>query len=287
VLQVLNRADGRFGAADVPLAEALAAQCALALSRARLTDALLQAERLRQEMELARAVQWASLPQALPGVPGYELHAVFSPADRTGGDTYDVAWSADGLLLVIGDAAGHGIAPALRVTQMQAMLRMALRLGAPLDTAFREVNDQLAGTGDDGRFVSAFIGLLDPATHTLRWLSGGHGPTLLLRADGRCERHRSTSFPMGAMPLRETPRPQALTLEPGDLLALLTDGVFETADAAGRLFGVDGAQRVLGAAPGRPVAATAAALEAALQAHAGGRGPEDDVTMLLLRRRPE
>ena len=90
--------------------------------------------------------------------------------------------STQGLLVVLGDATGHGIAPALSVTQMQAMLRMAFRLGADLETAFVQVNNQLAETLADDRFITAFIGVLDPATHQLRFHSGGQGPILHFRA---------------------------------------------------------------------------------------------------------
>ena len=86
----------------------------------------------------------STLPSAMPPVPGYDLFGTSRPAEQTGGDTFDMIPTERGLVVVLGDATGHGIAPALSVTQMQAMLRMAFRLGADLPTAFRNVNDQLA-----------------------------------------------------------------------------------------------------------------------------------------------
>jgi len=201
-MQVLNKDGGAFGADDEALAQALAAQCAVALSRVRMTEALLEGEKLKRELELAHAVQLSALPASMPVVPGYDMHATFLPAAQTGGDTYDLALVAQGLLVVLGDATGHGIAPALLVMQMHAMLRMALRMGADLEAAFRLVNDRLAETLADDRFVTAFIGLLDPATHRLRFLSGGQGPILHWRAASRtCDVHGPTSFPLGAMPI--------------------------------------------------------------------------------------
>ena len=91
----------------------------------------------------------------------------FRPAELTGGDMYD-AFVADGrLVVVLGDATGHGIAPALSVTQMHAMIRMAAKLHADLDTLFAEVNNRLAETLPDDRFVTAFIGVVDPAVENL------------------------------------------------------------------------------------------------------------------------
>ena len=287
-MQVLNRADGPFEPDDLPLGEALAAQCALALSRVRMTAAAIEGERLRRELEVARTVQLASLPPATPEVPGYELHSIFRPADVTGGDTYDLTPVEGGLVLVIGDAAGHGLAPALMVTQMQAMLRMALRLGASLETAFRQVNDQLAATYTDGRFVTAFVGLLDPRAHLVRYLSGGQAPILHLEAAaGRCRRHGATSFPLGAMPLATLRPARTIELAPGDALVLVTDGVFEATDPAGRAYGVERVEQVLCAHAGGSAAAMAGAVLDDLVCHLAGRPAEDDVTLVVVRRRDE
>ena len=161
VMQVLNKAGGVFDADDELLARALAAQCAVALQRVRMTEALIEGEKMRQELEMARAVQMSTLPAVMPALPGYDLFGMSRPASLTGGDTFDLAQLPQGLLVVLGDATGHGIAPALSVTQMHAMLRMAFRLGADLETAFMQVNNQLAATLADDRFITAFIGLLD------------------------------------------------------------------------------------------------------------------------------
>ena len=216
VMQVLNKRSGVFDTAD----EALAAQCAMALQRARMTAALIEGAKLRQELELARVVQHSTLPRSWPQVPGYDMHGTFMPAAQTGGDTYDLALLPQGLLVVLGDATGHGIAPALSVLQMHAMLRTAMRLGVTLEAAFTQVNDQLAEVLPDSQFVTAFIGLLDVQSHRLRFLSGGQGPILHFRAaQARCESYRATSFPMGAMPITRLRPAVEIDLAPGDWLA--------------------------------------------------------------------
>src|SRR4029077_17925606 len=182
VMQGLNKSGSVFNADDEILATALAAQCAVALQRVRMTAALIEGEKMRQELEMARAVQMTPLPAVMPTLPGYDLYGTSRPASLTGGDTFDLALIDQGLLTVLGDATGHGIAPALSVTQMHAMLRMAFRLGADLETAFTQVNNQLAATLADDRFITAFIGLLDAATHRMRFHSGGQAPILHFQA---------------------------------------------------------------------------------------------------------
>src|SRR3954471_2669155 len=224
VMQLLNKADGVFDAADESLGRVLAAQCAIALQRTLMTEELIEGEKLRQQLETARVVQMSTLPSAMPEVPGYDVYGTFKPADLTGGDTYDLALVEQGLLVVLGDATGHGIAPALSVTQMQAMLRMAFRMGADLETAFRHANNQLEGILPDDRFVTAFIGLLDAAGHKLRFHSGGQAPILLFEARSReCRRYKPTSFPLAAMPLTSLRPATEIEMQPGDILVLLSD----------------------------------------------------------------
>ncbi|MCV2354606.1 SpoIIE family protein phosphatase [Paucibacter sp. B2R-40] len=285
VMQVLNRTDGVFEAEDEALAQALAAQCAMALSRVRMTAAMLEGERMRQELELARAVQLSTLPGTLPQISGYDMHGTFLPASLTGGDTYDIALIEQGLLLVLGDATGHGIAPALSVTQMHAMLRMAFSMGADLELAFRKVNDQLAATLADSRFVTAFIGLLDPDQHRLRFLSGGQGPILHFQAaTGACISYKATSFPMGAMPITSLRPPVQIELAPGDMLCLLTDGIYEYEAPDGEQFGRLRVEQLLARHCDASAEQLSALILAAVRAFARGAAQEDDITMLLLKR---
>ena len=285
VMQVLNKTGGVFDSDDESLATALAAQCAVALQRVRMTEAVIEGEKMRQALEMARVVQMSTLPSEMPAVPGYEVCGLFEPAELTGGDTYDLAAIDQGLLVVLGDATGHGIAPALSVTQMQAMLRMAFRLGADLDTAYLQINNRLAETLADDRFVTAFIGLLDPATHRLRFHSGGQGPIFHFRAaTGTCVRYKPTSFPLGAMPLAAARPPVTLEMAPGDILVLLSDGFYERTNAAGEPFGEARVEALVAAHRGGRVTALMDAIVGAVRDFGGGAAQEDDMTAVLVRR---
>jgi len=287
VMQVLNKRHGVFDTGDEALGGVLAAQCAVALQRTLMMQQVIEAEKLRREMETARAVQMSTLPAAMPQVPGYDLYGTFQPADLTGGDTFDLALTEQGLLIVLGDATGHGIGAALSVTQLHAMLRMALRLGADLELAYRSVNNQLAERLPADRYITAFIGLLDPATHRLRFHSGGQAPILCYRAErASFEEHEPTSFPLAAMPLERLRPATTLELQPGDVLALLTDGIYECENARGEQFGVERVRRLIAERHDAPMAELAAALLRAAQAFAGEAPQADDMTMVLVRREP-
>ena len=285
VMQVLNKRDGTFEGDDEALATVLAAQCAIALQRVRMTEALIEGEKLRQQLEMARVVQMSTLPNSMPRVAGYDVYGTFKPADLTGGDTFDLGMVGPRLLVVLADATGHGIAPALSVTQMQAMLRIAFRLGADLETAFKQVNNQLSDTLPGDRFITAFVGLLDPEAHRVRFLSGGQGPILHFHAaTGQSVHHKPTSFPLAAMPLERMKPAIEIELAPGDILALLSDGIYEYRNAAGEEFGEERVRRFLGAHHAKPTEELSALLFAAVQDFAGRAPQEDDMTVVLVKR---
>ena len=286
VMQVLNKGGGGvFDDHDEALATALAAQCAVALQRVRMTEAVIEGEKMRQELEMARVVQMSTLPASMPALPGYDVYGTFKPAELTGGDTFDLAALDQGLLVVLGDATGHGIAPALSVTQMQAMLRMAFRLGANLDTAFREVNNQLADTLASDRFITAFVGMLDANAHLLRFHSGGQGPILHFQAAlGTCARYKPTSFPLGAMRLSALRPVVTLQMQPGDILLLLSDGIYEYHNAAGEQFGEARVEEIVRSHHGASMARLSATLLDAIQAFAAGAPQDDDITVVLVKR---
>jgi sigma-B regulation protein RsbU (phosphoserine phosphatase) len=288
VMQVLNKSDGVFESADEHVATVLAAQCAIALQRVRMTEALIEGEKMRQQLEMARVVQMSTLPATMPSVPGYDVYGTFRPADLTGGDTFDLAMIDQGLLVVLGDATGHGIAPALSVTQMQAMLRMAFRMGADLETAFMQVNNQLATYLADDRFVTAFIGLLDPAAHRMRFHSGGQAPILFFEAATHAfTRHKPTSFPLAAMPLRSLKPAVTVDMKPGDLMVLLSDGIYEYRNAGDEEFGEKRVEDIVRAHHAKSATDLAALLLGSVQAFAGNAMQEDDMTVVLVKRKEE
>lgn len=285
VMQLLNKAGGVFDPSDELLATALAAQCAIALQRVRMMAALIEGEKMRRELEMAREVQMSTLPATMPALAGYDVSGRFEPADQTGGDTFDVALVDGRLLIVLADATGHGIGPALSVTQMHAMLRLALGLGTELDTVYTAVNNRLADTLPADRFITAFIGVLDPSTHRLRFHSGGQGPILKFSAaKGACERYAPTSFPLGAMPLSSPPPSKTLDMEPGDILVLLSDGIFECRNPDGDAFGERRVGEVVLAHSGQTSDQLLRALLGAARTFSSGAPQEDDMTLLLVKR---
>ena len=288
VLQLLNKYTGLFDRADERLASTLAAQCAVAVQRTQLTEALLLKERLDEEVSLAREIQMSTLPTEMPEVPGYDLQGKFVPTGRAGGDLFDLVVLGGRLFILMGDATGHGFGPALSATQMQAMLRVAFRCGADLDGAFRHVNNQLAEDLPDDRFITAFMGFLDFDRHLIHYHSGGQGPILHFRAaEEKCEWHHPTTFPVGILEVDSVGEAVTLTMNPGDVLVLLSDGVYEYENRQGAQFGEKRVEQLLKYHHRLPTAELCKQLLRATYEHGEGADQEDDITVVLIKRLPE
>lgn len=285
IMQWLGKYPGQFDRHDEWIAPALAAQAAVAIQHSRMTSELLANALLHKEVAVAREIQISTLPASMPQVTGYDVHGEFLPADHAGGDLYDLVMLDGRLFILLGDATGHGFGPALSATQMQAMLRVSFRHGANLDAAYRQVNNQLVEDLPDDRFITAFMGFLDPTRHEVEFHSAGQGPILHFHAaDGRCEWHKPTSFPVGVMELDGSAKAVRLALEPGDVLGLISDGVYELQNVDGAQFGEHGVARVMAEAQNRSMRELSRALlDAALGF--GGEAPQtDDITLVLIRR---
>jgi phosphoserine phosphatase len=286
ILQILNKNSGSFDEQDEFVASALAAQAAVVLHRVKLTEAMIVTERLDREITVARDVQMGTLPKVMPEISGYDVSGTFSPTDQTGGDLFDfVKLAGDKLFLLMGDATGHGIGPALSATQVRAMLRVALRLGASLDEAFIHVNDQLVEDLPADRFVTAFFGLLDGSNHIVRFHSGGQGPIMHFHAARNAyDWHEASTFPLGYMNQTRLAEATAIALEPGDILGLISDGIYEYENSAGVRFGQDGIVKVLAEDPEASAEELVQRIMQAARKHGGPVPQADDITIVLVRR---
>ncbi len=293
VMQLLNSGNGRFSAADEVLAETFASHAAVAIQRSLLLEERLIRLKLERDLEVARQIQQAVLPQKLPAMKGYDLAAFGRPAEQTGGDIYDLAGipiddetdACQRMLVMLADATGHGIGPALSVTQVRSMIRLAARLGVPLDEVITQVNRQLAADLAPNRFVTAFVGVLDGTTHELTYQAAGQGPLLqVCGCTGECAFLNASTMPMGIVADLPLDPPEPMRLTAGDLVVLLTDGFYEYQNAAGDQFGRDRVAKVIAENRHRQAKEILDALLQALDQFAAGAPQADDLTAIIIKR---
>jgi len=247
VLQLLNKRVGCFDQRDEMLGQALCAQVAVALQRQRLLEQYAEKRRMEYDLSIARSIQQQFLPQGSPAVPGFDIAGWNKPADETGGDYYDFLMLPDGeIAIAVADATGHGIGPALVITACRAILRAVSSLTREISSALNKANDLLCEDLSDGRFVTAFVGLLKPAQGLLQYMSAGHGPLLLYRAaTGEVEQLNATELPLGVAPWGDSVRVEQVPLSRGDIMLVLTDGFFEWTGPDDEEFGMDRVVKVV------------------------------------------
>lgn len=286
VMQVLNKGIGPFDRTDEQIATILAAQCAVALQRARLIEQNLVRLKMQRDLALARDIQQRILPHKMPKIAGYDLAGMSRPADETGGDIYDAIGLEGGRgLFLLADVTGHGIGPALVVTQIHSMLRIAARFKADLDTTFHQINHQLCDDLPEGRFATVMIGRLDPAENQFKLHSAGQGPLIhYSAATGACRMISATTVPMGLMRDLGKVEPLLIEMAPGDIFAAITDGVFEAKSPADEQFGADRMAEVLMRYAGESSGQIIREMLKAVDGYMDGTAQEDDITMLLIKR---
>ncbi len=289
--QVLNKQGGSFTEADEFVAEALGMQAAVALQRALLFEAKVRQEKLDADVALAQRMQEATWPTHVPQPRGYEIAVHLQPAEETGGDACDVfEVPGSGTILFIADATGHGLGPALSVTQARAMVRVAMRCGVGIEQAVRHINAQLCEDLPPGRFITAFLGRLDADVHRIEFHSAGQGPLLHFHAAaGRAHLSEANGLPLGIVDQGEVEEVELGTagLAPGDVYAVLSDGFFEAADEDSRPFGNEAIVEVIRRHRDHSAKVILNRIVEAVRAHCGARPAEDDRTALVIRRLPE
>jgi phosphoserine phosphatase len=284
VAQVLNRRSGPFGADCERIATALAAQSAVAMRRSRLLEDRLELVKLQHDLDIAREIQAATFPTSFPEAPGWEIHGWSMPADATGGDAFDAVAVDGGAILMVGDATGHGIGPAISVTQVRSMLRMAVRLDAPLLDLVCQLNQQLWQDTSAMQFVTAWFGRLSNEAGTIESLAAGHGPMMLLRADGGVESIEADAPPLGVLETLMIDAVTMIDMQPGDLLAIPSDGIFEAMDEGGAMYGVDRMVDLLRGGCDQPLKEVLEVLRTDIEAFRNERPAQDDRTILAVRR---
>jgi serine phosphatase RsbU (regulator of sigma subunit) len=250
---------------------------------------LADAQRLRGELELARRVQLAMLPDELPTVAGLDLAAFSEPAFEASGDFYDVfevdgaEGSSPALALVVCDVAGKGVASALVMSATRAALRAAAERSPRPAAVLAKVNETLAASVPAGLFVTLCYALFEPGSRTLRWASAGHPHPLRWSTRHGVAELESFGMPLGLFADSEYEE-RSTQLEPGDVVALFTDGLVEALDPTRAMYGFDRSREDFArhAGSGATAGDCLDGMLTAMREFVGQESLHDDVTVVTL-----
>jgi sigma-B regulation protein RsbU (phosphoserine phosphatase) len=289
VVQLLNKkVGGFFTDHDERLLTAMASQAAVCIENARLyRQEILQQVTLR-ELEMARRIQESFLPREALRVPGFDIAGVCMYCDKTGGDYYDFfrvgPEDEDRFALVVGDVSGHGLSAALLMASARGLIRLRAAMPGEAAEIVRDVNRQLCrDTDETGQFMTLFYGDVNARQGMLNWVTAGHDSPLLY--DRRADAFADLAGQGLALGLFEDFAYTAFQrrLEPGQILLIGTDGIWETHNRQGEMFGKTALKDVLRANADRSAQDTQAAVIEALKRFRGEQPLEDDVTMVVVK----
>jgi phosphoserine phosphatase RsbU/P len=245
--------------------------------------------RLRQqqdlELEIACRVQQELFPSSPPTIPGFDFAGAARPCAAMCGDYFDFVPMADGrIAIVIGDVSGHGLGPAVVMAETRAYTRAFLQtLPGPGDV-LRTLNRTLVADLEDGRFVTMLMGQLDPRTRVLSWGNAGHTPGFVLGRDGNVRAVlESSGTPLGVSASWGVLDAEPVTLEPGETLVFMTDGITECQAHDGSLLGIEGALGLVRARLDRPASRILDGLIGGALAFARGADSADDLTAIICK----
>lgn len=244
--------------------------------------------KIKESLALAMEVQQALLPSTPPVVDGIEISGRSIYCDETGGDYFDFLElsdvTPDTLAVAVGDVTGHGIAAALLMTTARALLRGHAGQGGSLAQVVTHMNRHLSSDCQAGRFMTMFYLVLNSTTRDLRWVSAGHDPAIAYNpsTDVFVEL-AGADIPMGLDADWEYQEFQREGWIDGHVIVIGTDGIWESRDPQGRMFGKTGLREVIRSHARRPCADIARAITDTLLKYRQGRSQEDDVTLVVIK----
>ena len=242
-----------------------------------------EAERLHEEMRIAREIQQKLFPIAPVCLRGLDIAGASLPAAATGGDYFDyIPTQDDGLALVVGDVCGHGFGPALMMAELRAYLRAFLLTRSDLGEVLGLLNRALADDMDG--FVTLLAAKIDPRTRTLTYAGAGHLPGYLLDSAGNVKAQlESTGVPLAVMPDSSYSTETAPSLQPGEMVLLLTDGITEAHRTSEDLLGIDRVLQIVKAERDRPAREILNTLYESVRDFCGPAAQLDDMTAIIIK----
>jgi serine phosphatase RsbU (regulator of sigma subunit)/putative methionine-R-sulfoxide reductase with GAF domain/anti-sigma regulatory factor (Ser/Thr protein kinase) len=280
----------RFRNRRLEILNGVAQQVALAIQNDLFQKEMVNRERLETEVQLARQIQETFIPKQLTAPQGWDLAARWRTALQMGGDFYDVINLPDGRLgLFIADVADKGIPAALFMALTRTLIRAAvLQTDSPAG-ALMQVNNLLYPDCEQGMFVTAVYGALDPQTGRFTYANAGHNPPLLVRSSPAKEPGTTiesltrTGIALGVIERAEMTE-RSLELAAGDRLVFYTDGITEAFSAAGEVFGDARLLNVLRKSEAGNSQRLLDEIDEAVIAFVAEYPVSDDITLIVLRR---
>lgn len=277
---------GDFTTPDIKLAETIAGQIGAQLENAFLHKEVVERARLETEMNIARQVQTAILPQSLPLISGLDIYATSTPAFEVGGDFFDVfERSKDSLVFAVGDVTGKGMPAALLMSVTYTIIKTASRK-MPFTQAHQILDrlnhDLYNDLSNVGMFTTAFFGEFDCPNRLLTWSNAGHSPVFHIPAGQEPVLIEAQDIPIGVLDVYNYSS-QQMNLSPGDIFVVASDGFPEARDPSEEMFGYERMRNSLSRSRESSAKEIAEQLFSDVNSFSGSHPQDDDRTIIVMK----
>ena len=244
--------------------------------------------RMRRGLEMAQEVQQNLLPREIPDLPGLDIAATIVYCYETGGDYFDFfpcGEDCEGLGVVVGDVTGHGVGAALLMTTARALLRMRAVQPGTISEVVTSVNQQLTlDTYETGSFMTLFYLAVDQANRSLRWVRAGHDPAIFYDSTtDQFEELLGSGVALGVDKDWHYEGSEKTGLGTGQIIFLGTDGIWETRNMDGKMFGKQRLYEIIRANADKPAESIKKAVLKVLTDFSENIALEDDVTIVVIK----
>jgi len=225
-----------FSASDLDLLTAFANHAAIAIENARLYEEVLKNKELEFDLMIARRIQKALLPKALPKIKGYDFATLNIPSRTVSGDLYDLAWLNNGKLgIAIGDVSGKGTSAAILMASIYSTYKSILNEPISAAKRMQRLNEVMCDNVLSGTYATLFYSELEPENHKLIYCNAGHFPPIVVSPNGKTKTLTEGGMILGF--IKKAPYLQGeLELKMNDVLLLYTDGLIEAKNRRGDFF---------------------------------------------------
>ncbi|MCF7805061.1 MAG: SpoIIE family protein phosphatase [Candidatus Marinimicrobia bacterium] len=228
-----------FSQNDLDRLTAFTSQVSIAIDNARLYKQVTESRRYERDIEVAREIQNAFLPKELPEHPAYDFAAICKPSQKVGGDFYDVHQFSQGKIgVAIGDVAGKGVPGAILMANLYAGYRSRVRSQDSIHLMVKRLNELLVESTNSEKYTTFFYAELETESGEVTYCNAGHNPPLIVHSDGSYEELTAGGPVVGALENSEYEE-ETVTMQPGDLLLLYTDGITESQNLQGEYYEVE------------------------------------------------
>jgi serine phosphatase RsbU (regulator of sigma subunit) len=283
--------EGQFQSGEEKLLLALTSQAGFAIDKALLHYSELQRQKVEQELRIGERIQRSLLPREVPAIQGWEFAVSYQSANQVGGDFFDMyelhpsSTGESSWAMLIADVTGKGIPAALMMAFSHAIFQAATSMYHRVGEILAHANQLIIQHSRSGLLLTVFYAILKPGSNQVCFANAGHEPPFWFQAESNTcvELDCGSSLLVGAMGSAKYPE-NCVTLNPGDILILYTDGVTEARNPKGDFFSTEGLHDIIVTGGKSSAQELLQTIKNAIIDFASGEQQADDITLLIIRR---